>query len=543
MKHILAVDLGTTSMKAALFGEEMRLRGEVKIDYATDYPAPGWAEQDAEAWWAALKEAGARLYSGPGAPSPADLEMIAVDAMAPTLVPVDSEGRALRRSIIWMDRRAQEESRLIGESLGERVFSIGGNVPDASCPAPKIRWIREHEPEIYRRTRFFLGAGGFIVRRLTGKASMDITQCGLSGLWDSASGGWSDTLIDGSALDGEKLPEIFECTDCVGELTREAARELGLPRRVRVIAGAMDNAAAVLGSGAAREGELCISAGTAANVNLCRGGKPRDPAFLVYRHIVPGLWIQAGSVDGGGAGYQWFASLIDESDFSALDRLAEAAGAAEDVEDVEDVGAAGIGEPPFRPLIFLPFMTGQRAPLWNSRTRGVLFGLSPSTSRGEIARALMEGNAMGIRGVLELMGPSSLSGGACRLTGGCARSAVYSQVFADMLGLDILRMDRGDTALRGAALAAATAAGWIENFQGPPESLSAPVEHKPSPGRAGYRREAYELFKRLYDKLEDEFEALGQLTRAPARGGGPGADIDARRAGAESPRSGPGEPL
>lgn len=518
MKHILAVDLGTTSMKAALFGEEMRLRGEVKIDYATDYPAPGWAEQDAEAWWAALKEAGARLYSGPGAPSPEDLEMIAVDAMAPTLVPVDSEGRALRGSIIWMDRRAREESRFIGESLGERVFSIGGNVPDASGLAPKIRWIREHEPEIYRRTRFFLGAGGFIVRRLTGKASMDITQCGLSGLWDSASGGWSDTLIDGCALDGEKLPEIFECTDCVGELTREAARELGLPRRVRVIAGAMDNAAAVLGSGAAKEGELCISAGTAANVNLCRGGKPRDPAFLVYRHIVPGLWIQAGSVDGGGAGYEWFASLINESDFSALDRLAGDAGDAEDAEDAEDAGAAGIGEPPLRPLIFLPFMVGQRAPLWNSHTRGVLFGLSPSTSRGETARALMEGNAMGIRGVLELMDPSSLSGGVCRLTGGCARSAVYSQVFADVLGLDILRMDRGDTALRGAALAGATAAGWIRDFEGPPGSLSAPGKHRPSPERAAYCREAYELFKRLYDKLEDEFEALSQLPLAPARG-------------------------
>ena len=511
MKHILAVDLGTTSMKAALFGREMRLLAEVKIDYATDYPAPGWAEQDAEAWWAALKEAGARLYARPGAPSPADLEIIAVDAMAPTLVPVDSEGRALRGSIIWMDRRAQEESRFIGESLGERVFSIGGNVTDASGLAPKIRWIKEHEPEIYRRTRLFLGAGGFIVRRLTGKASMDITQCGLSGLWDSASEGWSDTLIDGSALDGEKLPEIFECTDCVGELTREAARELGLPRRVRVIAGAMDNAAAVLGSGGVKDGELCISAGTAANVNLCRGGKPRDPAFLTYRHIVPGLWIQAGSVDGGGAGYEWFASLIDESDFSALDRLAEATGAA---------GNAGAAEPPLRPLIFLPFMVGQRAPLWNSHTRGVLFGLSPSTSRGETARALMEGNAMGIRGVLELMGPSSLSGGVCRLTGGCARSAVYSQVFADVLGLDILRMDRGDTALRGAALAGATAAGWITDFEGPPGSVSAPGRHKPSPERAAYCREAYELFKRLYDKLEGEFEALSQLPLAPAGRGG-----------------------
>ena len=505
MKHILAVDLGTTSMKAALFSEE-RLSGaetpfETSVDYATDYPAAGWAEQDPETWWDALKTAAGRLYALPGAPLPADLEIIAVDAMAPTLVPVDFEGRALRKSLIWMDRRAENESRIIEECLGDAVFSIGGNAPDASSSAPKIRWIKEHEPEIYRRTHVFLGAAGYIVRRLTGRSSIDITQCGLSGLCDAASGLWSDTLIEGSGLEREKLPEIFECTDCVGGVIGEAAAELGLPRSARVIAGAMDNAAAVLGSGAAKDGELCISAGTAANVNLCRAEPRFDPLFLAYRHIVPGLWIQAGSVDCGGAGYQWFASLVGEADFAALDRLADQV------------------EPGARPLIFLPYMAGQRAPLWNSRTRGVLFGLTPSTSRGETARALMEGNAFGIRRVLELMGLPGLSGlpgpaAPCRLTGGCARSAVYSQVFADVLGLNILRAGQRDAAVRGAALAGAAAAGWTGGFAELPGAASSPPEQQPSPELAPYYRDAYKLFNRLYDTLQSGFEDLSQLTRA-----------------------------
>ena len=495
MKYILGIDLGTTSMKAALFDENLRAVGHAKVDYGTEYPAPGWAEQDANHWWAAMNEAVGRLYTASGAPSPSDLEVIAIDAMTPTMVPVDVEGRALRNALIWLDRRAEAESALIVESLGQAVFNLGGNAGDPSNFAPKVRWLKENEPEIYAAADKFLFPNGYLVHRLTGVFTADTSNCGMSQLCDTAASRWNDTLIDGSGLHREKFPEIFESTDIIGSLTAVAAEELGLDRRTKVIAGAMDNVAAVMGTGTVRDLDLCISAGTAANANLCVAEPHFDPSFQVYRHIIPGHFIHAGAVDYGGAGYKWFADLIDEKDYAALDGRADAV------------------VPGKRPIIFLPYMVGQRAPLWNSNTRGVLFGLDPSMSDGEMARAFMEGNVYGVKKILELMKGLGASPAACRLTGGCADSAVYSQIFADILGIDILRVGEADTATLGIAMAGAYAAGFHSDFESMLDAVHIRATQTPNAANGAYYEKAFGLFDRLYKTLVPAFDELGALAR------------------------------
>jgi sugar (pentulose or hexulose) kinase len=496
MKYILSVDIGTTSLKAVLFDEKLKSVSRFKVDYDTDYPATGWAEQDADQWWAALKTAVDGIFrAGTKQIDVSDLEIVAVDAMTPTVVPVGRNGRPLRKSLIWMDRRAEAESRMIGENLGEALYRISGNHNDPSNFSPKVRWIRDHEPEIYRSTDKFLYANSFIVYKLTGVYSMDVTQCGLSQLCDTLKGCWSDQLIQGSGIDREKLPEIFESTEIIGNIREDAAKFLGLSTRTRVIAGAMDNVAAGMGAGIVKNKDLYISAGTAANVCLCTAEPHFNPAFHVYRHIVPGRWIHTAGVDYGGAGYKWFAGLIGEKDYSALDNRAE---------------AVPVGR---RPMIFLPYMVGQRAPLWNSHTRGVLFGMDPSISDGEMARAMMEGNGFGIRRILEITRQLGVVPTHGRLTGGCSESRVYSQIFADVLGINLHRVGEMDTATLGMGMAGAWAAGFYDSFEGMAENVMVSAVQTPDLEKQRYYDAAYGLFEKLYRNLEPLFEELSTLRR------------------------------
>ena len=495
MKYILSIDLGTTSMKAVLFDETLMAVSNAKVDYGTDYPAPGWAEQDVNQWWNALKTVVRHLLGSEGAPDSSQIAIIAIDAMTPTIVPVDKSGKALRKAIIWMDRRAEIECRIIGDALGDDLFNISGNHNDPSNFSPKVRWIKENEPEVYRRTDKFLYANAYLVYRLTGLYSMDRTQCGLSQLCDTLEGEWSDRLITGSGLDSEKLPPIYESTDIVGGISIAASSELGLSTETRVIAGAMDNVAAGLGAGVVRDQDLYISAGTATNVCLCTAEPHFNPSFHIYRHIVPDRWIHAAGVDYGGAGYKWFAKLIDEKDYAALDERAD---------------TVPVGE---RPLIFLPYMVGQRAPLWNSHTRGVLFGMDPSMNDGEMARAFMEGNAYGIRKILELTRQLGVFPDSGRLTGGCSESRVYSQIFADVLGIDVLRVGEMDTAPLGTAMAGAWAAGFFDDFETMTDTVSIRAVQSPDQDKNRYYSGVYKLFDKLYGNLEPIFEELSALSR------------------------------
>ncbi len=498
MKYILSIDLGTTSMKAVLFDGNLSAVSRAKVDYSTDYPAPGWAEQDVNQWWNALKTAVGILLNNPSSPNPAEIAVIAIDGMTPTVVPVDRDGNALRKAIIWMDRRSEAECRMIGDALGEDLFNISGNHNDPSNFSPKMRWVKENEPDIYHQTEKFLFANAYLVHRLTGEFSMDETQCGLSQLCDTLKGDWNDTLIQGSGLDRAKLPPIYRSTDIVGRITRGAADQLGLSTQTGVIAGAMDNVAAGLGAGILGDGDLYISAGTATNVSLCTVEPRFHKSFHIYHHIVPGRWIHTAGVDYGGAGYKWFAKLIGEKDYASLDNRAD------------------VVKPGNRPLIFLPYMVGQRAPLWNSHTRGVLFGMDPSMSDGELARAFMEGNAYGIRRILELTRELGTFPSKGKLTGGCSESRVYSQIFADVLGVDILRVGEMDTAPLGMAMAGARAAGFFDDFESITEMFSsrggARGIHTPEENKSEFYNAGYKLFDTLYHQLEPAFHELSALS-------------------------------
>jgi sugar (pentulose or hexulose) kinase len=493
-KLILTIDVGTSSSKAALYDQKLTLIASEKREYGTDYPARGWAEHSAEEWWEAFKKSCHALITKNGI-DPEKISVIGIDAMSTTLVAVDSDGVPLRPAMIWLDRRAEEQCSQLEARAGDKVVTLGGNRADPSFFAAKAMWIKDNEPEIYKKTAQFLHCNGYMVHKLTGKFSMDITQCGLSNLCDTATGEWSDELLEAARLDREKFPPIFECSHIVGTLLPGSAAETGLVPGIPVVAGSMDNPAAVLGLGVIGVGETYISAGTATNVGTSIDKPMKRGDLLLYHHGIKDRWLINGGVDFGGSGLRWFRDILNV-DYTELDQLA-----------LETEGSAV-------PLVFLPYMIGQRAPLWDNDTRGVFFGLSPDMGRKEFVRAIMESTVFGCRRIFNMIEEEMEKPiQAVALTGGCARNNQWNQLFADITEKEILPTGLEDAAPLGTAIIAGLGAGI---FSSPVEALALCPESvifKPDISQKEYYDDMFFLFSQLYDSLTESYKRLGALTR------------------------------
>lgn len=493
--YILAVDLGTGGVKTVLFNDSFDILANAYYPYNTSYPYPSWAEQDPNDWWKGLRVNIKRILEISKI-KPSQISVIGIDAMTPVVIPIDRNGEALRKAIIWMDRRAIDNTRFIERKLGEDLFKISGNHNDPSNFGPKVMWLKNNEPEVYKKTAFFHHANGYLISKITGVHTLDKTQCGLSQLCDTRLSKWSNTLLKGCGLNVDQFPEIYESTDVVGNVSENAARELGLAAGIPVIAGSMDNVAAGLGLGIHEPGELYISAGTATNVCLNLPQVNFDPSFHIYCHIVPNCWLTVAGVDFGGAGFKWFNELLGNTNYEELNHL---------VEKCRDDFT--------RPLLFLPYMVGQRAPIWNNDTRGVMFGLDPSMGRGELARSFMEGNAMGVNRILHLFNGMGYNPSSAKLTGGAAESSVYSQIFADVTGCSMEITGEKDVATLGIAMAAAYGAKIHSSFSDMIEKNITKKSVVPNPARHSYYKDAQELFNDLFQKLRGDFARLAILKR------------------------------
>ncbi|MDA3956068.1 FGGY family carbohydrate kinase [Oceanispirochaeta sp.] len=491
-KYILSIDLGTTSTKTVLFDDKLKVVASAKAEYPTVYPRQGWAEQNPEDWWEALVSTTAEILKKSGV-DPVDIVGIGADSMSSMALPLDKDGLPLRNGLIWLDRRSQSESDWIRASYGDLQKKINSNDSDPSNFAPKVLWMKNNERDLYNKTSVFLHCNGYLVYRLTGIMSMDLSEAGMSQLCDIRTGQWSDELITASGIDRSKLPEIFACTDVVGGLNTAAATVIGLKEGTPVIAGAMDNVSATLGLGLRHDGQAYISAGTATNAGACVASVPSDPTMLNYHHAVPGLYLVNGGVDYGGAGLRWFKSLIEEEDFAEIDRLAEEAGYLEDV------------------LLYLPYMVGQRAPLWDPHSRAAAFGMNPDTSRKAMIRMIMEGIAMGVRNVFRLMEEKGYTIDEIVMTGGCANSPIWTQIFSDILEKTIILPGEMDVAPLGTAIMIAVGVGLYPDFDSALAIQTVRGSHTPDTERSGYYNALFKAFVNLYKAVGPVYKELDEI--------------------------------
>jgi len=491
MAYILGFDLGTSSCKAALYDEKLELVCYTTQEYPTIIPSPGWAEQPAEQWWDAfcnntkgcLKKAG--VY-------PQQVAAVGIDTMGSVALPVDKNGQALHPGLLWMDRRSMDQCRQIDEILGDMLYEISGNRNDPSDTAPKLMWFMQERPEIYEKTHRFLHANGYLVMKLTGAFTQDRTECGLTLLCDTRTGEWSDKLIRPLGLDREKLPAIHDCHDIVGEVTASAAEACGLAKGTAVVAGAMDCVVSALGTGCLHEGDVYMAGGTVTALGIVGDTMQPNRALHLHNHVVPGKFVRVGAVDFGGGGLRWFRNMLGEKDYHELDRL------------------AGLAPPGNDGLLFLPYMVGQRSPLYNSATTGVMFGLTPDHEKKHLARMFMEGTSYAVRNVLHIFKEASNTPKEVRLTGGMSNSSVWTQTLSDITGVPIEVTGASDVATLGDAATAAVAVGWFKNYNEAFAGQRAQLSYAPISGHKAVYDAMFDVYMNVFRQILPSYDYVKQ---------------------------------
>jgi xylulokinase len=491
MSHYLAIDIGTSAAKLALYDNQGVLQFSASEDYPADYPQPGWAEQDPADWWRGTIYMCRRMVEKVDVST---LRAVCVSGQAPSCLPVDRLGQPLRKAILWLDRRAHPQAERLKSSPALQVQGAGENTLDSYFGGLKWLWFQENEPDLYHRTWRILQASSYVIYRLTGEVVVDPSQAGLcSPFYDFNRRNWSQALCEALGFDLEKLPVIYPSEQVIGMVTQPAAEATGLPVGLSVICGGGDFACSCLGAGIFQPGMAAMMLGTAGNL-LVPFPERSDPRVLNTYHVT-GDRLSLGGVMAGGA-VNWFVELL------GMDR--EVAYAVLEVEAAQTPpGSDG--------LVFLPYLMGERTPIWDAQARGVFVGLTSRHTRGHLYRAILEGVALAFRQMLTILTSAGRPlEGLIAINGG-ARSQLWRQIYADVLELPVgWRPNSGGTAL-GAAFLAAKGVGDVERFDDIQSWLEEPIVAEPDPSRAQVYRRLYALYNGLYDKLKEDMGVLSSL--------------------------------
>ncbi len=512
---ILAHDLGTTGNKATLFDEAGRVVASFFVPYDTSYPRPNWAEQDPTHWRTALFDSTrwlldvARSEAGYSA---ADVAVVSFSGHMNGALLVDAAGAPLRPAIIWADQRATAEAESIRARCGEdEVYQLTGNRISPAYTAAKLLWIKAHQPELYRRSRWLLQAKDYAAYLFSGIIATDFSDASLTLLLDLAGRRWAETLLERLELDASLLPPIAASAQVIGEVTAQAAAATGLRPGTPVVIGGGDGACATVGAGAVRPGDAYNYLGSSSWLALTTAQSVLDPARRTFNlaHLDPALNVALGTMQTAGGAFDW------------CERLLRADREAEPLYAEMDAAAATV-PPGGNGLLFLPYLLGERSPHWNPLARGAFVGLAMPDGRGELARAVLEGVAFNLRAILEILIDASPTGTVLpdraglrrgvRLIGGGGRSALWRQILADVYDLPVELLDLPATATAlGAAIAGGVGVGLYSDYS--VAQTLAPVVQVNLP-RAAMRARydaLYALFRDSYTALEPIFAQLAAL--------------------------------
>ncbi len=455
MSVILACDVGTSSLKLAAFGADGRMRAAAQRPYPTTTPRPGWTEQDPGDWLRALAGAVAELAA---AGHVAEAEAIAFTGQMSAVVLMAADGSAVRPAMIWSDTRATAEAAAIETETGrETYFDLVGSPPAATYPSAKALWLARHEPENLRRVQALLQPKDFIIARLTGVAAVDPSDASCTGFMDIARDRWDERLMALAGVAPGLLPDIRPSASVVGRVTAPAAWS-GLPEGLPVVLGGGDGPVTALGVGASVAGRIYACLGTSAWISEIAERPSSDPGrrLISYRHVLPGLYAVTGSTQNCGNVLDWLARRVAGT-AAWRDTLAA------DLDSVPP-GAEG--------LLFVPYLHGERAPLWDPAIRGALLGIDPSHGPAHFVRATIEGIGFELRQILDVFRAAGGARPPLAIVGGISESAPVRRLLAEILGMPVAPVAEGAaTTVRGAAMLGALALGiatpedtgrWVE---------------------------------------------------------------------------------
>lgn len=504
-EYLLGVDVGTYALKAALWSPAGRLVETAVREYGVNHPHPLWAEQDPETWWQALKATTREVVERVEA-KPTSIRGIGVSAFVPPLVALDKGGKVLRPAILSFDQRSTPQATRLRRESGRTVFKIAGNrIAPGAFSATSMVWIKENEPTIFEDAHKFVHASGYMTYRLTGAVTMDCSNASMTLLFDTARRKWSEKLCTLMGVPMAKLPDAVGSWEVVGEVTPEAAADLGLERGIPVVAGGNDSACSMLGAGVIEPGMILESIGTSIILAYVNDSPIFDARVMNRCHVVPARWVNLAGMSTPGASYRWFREELGQKEQRlAADRDTDPYVLLDEEADTSPPGAHG--------LIFLPYLSGERSPIWNPHARGVIFGLTLSHTRKDLIRSILEGGAYAVFDNMEVFTKQGLDINEIRITGGGARSRVWRQIMADVLGVPLKIPSTVETATLGAAILAGCGA---EIFKTPREAANRLVKveeaEKPRVKQHTIYVKRFQLFKKIYESLKDCYDLASAL--------------------------------
>ncbi|MCA9132910.1 MAG: xylulokinase [Planctomycetales bacterium] len=505
MAYTIGVDIGTSGTKSLLIDSAGNILAQASATYGLLRPRPLWAEQDPEDWWTATVKTIRGVVRKSGAKA-AEIKAIGLSGQMHGSVFLDKGGQVLRPALLWNDQRTAEECLQITQRAGgpDELIRMVANPALTGFTAPKILWLRNHEPKRFDRLKTVLLPKDEIRRRLTGELASDVSDASGTLLLDVRNRCWSDELLGKLELDRSLLAPVYESEQVTGSLTPEIAQKLGLSTTCKVVAGAGDCAAGAVGNGIVRSGLLMASLGTS-GVMFVHSDEPQidpDGRLHTFCHAVHGKWHMMGVTLSAAGALQWFVENVckelatrrQQDPYQTL--MAEAAAV--------PAGSEG--------LLFAPFLDGERTPHADPLARGCWVGLNSKHERGHLVRAILEGVAMILRESLEIFHAHGVPVRQMRLSGGGAKSSLWTQIFADVVAQNACAINAEQGPAFGVALLAAVGAGHFKDIN---EACQATIEvvHKTPPKKAAVRRynDLFPLYQSLYTALQQTQHALAKL--------------------------------
>lgn len=488
--YYIGVDLGTSAVKLLLMAGDGTIKNIVTKEYPLSFPHPGWSEQNPDDWITAVKEGIKELTVDI---DKTEIAGIGAGGQMHGLVILDKEDNVIRPAILWNDGRTGEETEYLNNEIGEdKLTEYTGNIAFAGFTAPKLLWVRKHEPHNFAKIAKVMLPKDYVNYRLTGVHCTDYSDASGMLLLDVKNKHWSSEMLDICGISEDMMPKLFESYDVVGTLTKEAADELGLPDTVKVVAGAGDNAAAAVGTGTVGEGTCNISLGTSGTIFIpSKTFKTSGGALHAFAHADGNFHLMGCMLSAASSNKWWMDEIIKTKDYS---------GEQKGIRD-EKLGKNHV--------FYLPYLMGERAPHNDPMARASFIGMTMDTAREDMTQAVLEGVAFGMRDSLEAAKKLGISVKTSMICGGGAKSPLWKKIFANVLNLELTIPETEQGPGLGGAILAAVACGEYSSVTDAVKKLVRVTDRvRPEPDLVALYEERYKVYESLYPALKGIFKTL-----------------------------------
>lgn len=483
------IDLGTSAVKLLLMEADGTVKKIVSREYPLSFPNPGWSEQDPLDWYRQSMEGMKELLMGFDR---RELAGISFGGQMHGLVILDENDEIIRPAILWNDGRTGEECEYLNNDIGkDRLSVLTANIAFAGFTAPKLLWVKKHEPENFKRIKKIMLPKDYLAYRLTGVHATDVSDASGMLLLDVKNRKWSREMCEICGIQLEQLPKLFESYQSIGTLLPEIAQELGVREDVKVAAGAGDNAAAAVATGTVGDGKCNLSMGTSGTIFISQKDFRVDQfnALHSFCDAAGAYHLMGCMLSAASCNKWWMDEILKTTDYAG-----------------EQANIKKLGE---NHVFFLPYLMGERSPHNDPEARGVFIGMTMDTTREDLTQAVLEGVAFGLRDSFEIAKSLGLKIERSKIVGGGAKSPLWRKIIANVFGLplDILKTEEGPSL--GGAMLAAVACGEYESVEAAAEKIVTVVDtEEPDLELTAKYEERYQKFRRIYPQVKELFEKI-----------------------------------